>query len=292
MPAIRSPPALKFQIRQPHVVQNVLKETLTGAQIVRPSKVFDANFAYPESLLRLVREANLDTSAVFWCTLVVSDSDNEVQQYVLQATAAQLQPRNNKNRDGGVGLATWVHQTLYPPGEKPTQAERGVDEVPAVTDATFTNIVTAVMIDTCTQPNGPTRAEFASEVDKLREMHAGLLHHARTPGKRHRGVPEGANETSAARRVQTEESHTLGTPVRIESAEGALVERPFISTPDSPVIRVGPPLNATYRVRGRSQRGGPNAPNELGPDVRKEVAASPKYDRVGNFLVMRPPVFS
>ena len=37
----------------------------------------------------LVREAELDDSAVFWFTLVVLDAGKEERQYVLQATAAQ-----------------------------------------------------------------------------------------------------------------------------------------------------------------------------------------------------------
>ena len=273
MPAIRSPPALKFKIRQPFLTQNVKMETLTDAQIVRPSKIFDANFAYPESLLRLVREAELDDAAVFWFTLVVLDADKEERQYVLQATAAQVQPRSNRTRDGGVGLSTWVYQKLYPPAEDThTQAEQvpEAEEVPVVTDATFSNMVSAVWMDTCSQPNGPTRAQFAEAVGKLHELHNGLGKNVRTAGKRHRVMPVGSardDGTPAARRLPTEE-RTPATPVR--EVAGAL---PPTGTPplDSPVIRRGPPPDALYRV----------------PNPAQGTRNAAKYELVGSAFVLR-----
>ena len=44
--------------------------TLSASEIVVPAKTLDANLVYPESLLRLVREANLAPEAIFWFTLV------------------------------------------------------------------------------------------------------------------------------------------------------------------------------------------------------------------------------
>ena len=247
-------------------------ETLTDAQVVRPSKIFDANFAYPESLLRLVREAKLDDSAVFWFTLVVLDAGKEERQYVLQATAAQVQPRSNKTRDGGVGLATWVHQKMYPQETPHSQAEQVPEEVPVVTDATFTNMVSAVMMDTCSQPNGPTRAQFAAAVGKLHQMHDGLVKNARTPGKRHRVMPMGSahDETPAARRFPTEESRTPATPVRESAGASPLIETPPMDTAPSSVV--APPW---YRIR-------PNVPNPV-PETRNAA----KYELVGSVFVLR-----
>ena len=70
MVAMRSPVAERFSPKNPYTVQNVMLTTLSASEIVVPAKTLDANLVYPESLLRLVREANLAPEAIFWFTLV------------------------------------------------------------------------------------------------------------------------------------------------------------------------------------------------------------------------------
>ena len=132
---MRSPIAERFSPKQLFTVQNVMLSTLSGTEIVVPAKTFDANLVYPESLLRLVQEAKLGPDAIFWFTLVTRDKDNVMYQTVLQATAAQVQPRTNKSRDGGVGLATWVARTMAPLSDDPTPAK--VSKPVVVTENTF-----------------------------------------------------------------------------------------------------------------------------------------------------------
>ena len=203
MVGMRSPPALKFSATKPYVVQNVLLETLSGAAIAHPSKILDANFVYPESLLRLVREAKLDSSSVFWFTLVLVGRDDVERQFVLQATAAQVEPRTNATRDGGIGLASWVFKTMYPQTEdKRPETAKAPEEVPVVTGETFANMVQSVNLDTFTQPGGPTRAQFADDVSELEKKYDKMGKNPRGNGKRHRAVPlpNGYDGTPAARR--------------------------------------------------------------------------------------------
>ena len=129
MVGMRSPPALRFDPSLDYTVQNVLLESLPRDKIVHPIKTFDANAVYPETLLRLVREANEPEGSFFWFTLVVRGVDNEIKQFVLQATNTQVQPRTNKTRDAGVGLATWVAKTLYPSKEKPSGSDSETSDI-------------------------------------------------------------------------------------------------------------------------------------------------------------------
>ena len=169
MVSIRSPPALVFSPTPPktYTVMNVQMEILEAADIVKnPARIFDANLLYPESMLRMVAEID-QPGAVFWFTLVTlraADGAAKVEeQFVLQATAAQVKARTNSNRDGGVGLATWVYKILYPvvsTAVSPSPAPQEVTPLKAtvltvVTDRTFEDIAESVQHDCYSQPNGP-----------------------------------------------------------------------------------------------------------------------------------------
>ena len=210
MVCMRSPQALRFDPSLPYTVQNVLTATLDATQIVlRPTKVFDANLVYPESLLRMVREA-AQPEGVFWFTPVVVRDGDVHEQLVLQATAAQLQPRTNSTRDGGIGLATWVHKNVFPQELKPKATK--IPVVPVVTDGTFADMAESVQQDSFTQEGGITREEFVDEISRLHMLHDTLGKNPRGAVKRHRTVARSLETTPAARRRAPDASGSPATP--------------------------------------------------------------------------------
>ena len=273
MVAMRSPIAERFSPKQPFTVQNVMLSTLSGTEIVVPAKTFDANLVYPESLLRLVQEAKLGPDAIFWFTLVTRDKDNVMYQTVLQATAAQVQPRTNKSRDGGVGLATWVARTMAPLSDDPTPAK--VSKPVVVTENTFEMIAHSLEVDCYTQDGGPTRAEAVAAVHSSNQLFDKLGKNPRDGSKNHRVVPMGLMDegTPAAKRRQTTE-----TPQRSPAPEArASKEKPAVETSPPVVRNRDSTLNATWRRQGVSI-----------PEPRiPTTGGEPRYNRVGDVLVMR-----
>ena len=266
MPSYPSPPLLTFTDKLHFVVESNLQVILGETEIdFEPVVIIPLNTFTPEYArsLALARQP----SETVWMTLVVSDAGGAPKQFVLQGRSDSFTPKVSGKRDGGVGLGTWMNSKLRPTPIPIPEELRRFPTAPPILPAAIERLATSVADNYFTQPNGKTRDDVTAS---LMEFHKDLETLGSKP-KRGRTVPVGQSAD------HEEDDAPDQTPVRVESAGGAKSASPAVEM--SPVVRRnrGPTLHAPWRIQ----------PAIL-PDPRIRIgSAQPRYDRVGDSLIMR-----
>ena len=278
MPSFNSPLNLEFNITSLFVVENHLQVVLDVKDIdFGPKEIIPLN-VYTVEHSRSMALARPGTD-MLWMVLVTADADGtNRKQHVLQARADSFLKKVSDKRDGGVGLGSWMYSKMHPT-RIPVPAPTRFPTAPPVLPAAIQRLATSVADNYFTQPNGKTRQDV---LDSLGVFHMGLETLGQKP-KRGRVVPEGMSEDlDEDEETSDETGPSEGTPVRVESVGGANSASPAVvmGTASPPVRRnLERYVNASWRI--------PPGSAPVPAQQTRTGSANPKYQRVGDSLVMR-----
>ena len=278
-----------------NIFQAQLSRTATPPEVLKPLHIFLLNKFQLDYVLGVMD--SLTAEVIVWLALVTAGPDGSTEQHILQVRADAFRTRVAGRRDGSVGLACWVYSKQHPPSEaraatiaRPSapmdtvsppvvrafivdvdETERPVGanyraETVRDEDATYARLAEDVSEKHFTQDGGPSRAKLIDAIHGVNVLHNQM---GRVSAKRGR-ASEGQSTPGA--RVKVEDSPSPRTPEGTNTASALLATPPS----DSPVIRRGPPIGATYRITR-------NVPAPQVPVTRM----AQKHDLVGNVFVLR-----